>query len=223
MKENSFELVVAHYHENLNWLNNIPKEFKVTIYSKNSQHPYSDNTIILPNIGREAHTYLYHITTHFNQLATYTVFCQGKPFDHAFDFHKSLKQMVQNPTYIADFKWFGHIIDTDTIEGELFRNWSKNRDNKGLDLAQFYQLLFQVPPPLSFPFVLGAQFAVANWQIQQRPLAFYQHALELSQTFSDAAHCFERVWDKVFDITGIDAEWLTGRKTVYLKKIKGLS
>jgi hypothetical protein len=40
--------------------------------------------------------------------------------------------------------------------------------------------------------------------------------------FPDAAHCFERTWDKVFGVAGVDLDWLGGRQTVYLKPIRRL-
>lgn len=216
------ELVVARYNESLAWLRKVPPEIERTIFNKNPQEPYPDS-IQLPNLGREAHTYVQHIIERFDNLADITVFCQGHPFDHAFDFHTSLRQIAQNPTSINDFRWLGHIIDTDDARGHtLFRGWSKNADGRELDLGGFHKSLFGTVGPTHYTFVLGAQFAVTRQQIRTRPLDFWQRALELSLHFPDAAHCFERTWDKVMGVQGINREWLAGRTTVYLKPIKRL-
>ena len=62
------EIVIARYNEDLSWLNKIDKNIKITIYNKgnnNINFPF----IQLPNIGRESHTYLYHIINNYDNLA----------------------------------------------------------------------------------------------------------------------------------------------------------
>jgi hypothetical protein len=220
------ELVVARYTENLNWLRNIPSSIQKTVYAKNMADVADQEVISLPNIGREAHTYLHHIVSRYESLADWTVFCQGKPFDHAYDFKKSLKAFADQPDSIGSptqkyFRWLGHLIDTDDWEGErLFRPWSKNEDGRGLDIRGFHRALFDTDGPELYTFVLGAQFAIHRDAIRALPLSFYERALLVSVTFPDAAHCFERSWDRVFGLTGLDADWLAGRQTVRLKPMK---
>ncbi len=222
----SIELVVARYTEELNWLRKVPKSVWVTVYDKSDEAVLYPNAVPLPNVGREAHTYLHHIVGRYDTLSEWTVFCQGKPFDHAYDFHHRLRAMATDPTAIGLFQWLGHIIDTDDDRGQrLFTTWSKNDNGRGLDLAGFYRALFgtdgdSARPPAMYPFVLGAQFVVHRDVIRQQPVSFYEHALALSVTFPDAAHCYERTWDRVFGQVGIDPVWLDGRLTVYLKPVK---
>ncbi|QHV98347.1 DUF3431 domain-containing protein [Spirosoma endbachense] len=220
------ELVVAHYTENLNWLRNLPAGIRLTVYDKSPDQSAGSDAILLPNIGREAHTYLYHIVSRYDSLADWTLFAQGKPFDHAFDFKKTVKSFVDKSGDVNDpvqkpFHWLGHLIDTDDNRGErLFQPWSKNEDGRGLDLRGFHQALFDTAGPALYTFVLGAQFAIHRDAIRQQSLAFYERALAVSITFPDAAHCFERSWDRVFGLIGIDPDWLAGRQTVYLKPMK---
>lgn len=221
MPDPTFELVIAHYHEDLRWLRRVPDVFQKTIYSKAEPPPLLAH-LPLPNVGREAHTYLHHLLTRYDTVADYTVFCQGKPFDHAYDFHTSLRTLANGTLPEKPFTWLGHILDTDTPDGELFRNWSKNETGERLDLAGFYQHLFGTSGPEAYPFVLGAQFVVARELVHRQPLSFYQQALDLSISFAEAAHCYERMWDRVFGMEGIDRAWLNGRRTVYLKRVKRL-
>ena len=215
----SLELVVAHYHENLNWLRHVPITIQKTIYSKSEAPPLVPHQT-LPNVGREAQTYLYHLTTRYDSLADHTIFCQGKPFDHAYDFHASLRALASGEFTNEHFKWLGHIIDTDSFDGRLFQVWSKNTIGEGLDLAAFHQELFGTEGPQEYPFVLGAQFIVSRQQVYNQPLNFYQKALKVATSFPHAAHGYERMWDKVFKVEGINQKWLGGRRTVYLKKMK---
>ena len=220
-----FELVVAHYSENLNWLRNLPAGLTKTVYSKSPDHSSEHKVIPLPNIGREAHTYLHHIVSRYDSLAEWTVFCQGKPFDHAYDFKKTLRELVAEPLAFSkqgkEFHWLGHLIDTDDNQGRrLFQPWSKNEDGRGLDLIGFHRALFDSNGPALYTFVLGAQFVVHRNLLHQKPVSFYERALNVSVSFPDAAHCFERSWDRVFGVVGLDPEWLAGRLTVQLKPMK---
>ncbi len=215
------ELVVARYTEDLSWLRKRPENLAVTVYDKSTDKSGGTGAIPLPNIGREAHTYLYHIVSRYDSLADWTVFCQGKPFDHAYDFKKTLRAFAASPTTSGLFCWLGHLIDTDDDRGDrLFRPWSKNKDGRGLDMRGFHQALFDTNGPSHYTFVLGAQFAVHRDLICRQPPDFYERALAASTAFPDAAHCFERSWDRVFGVVGIDPVWLTGRQTVYLKPMK---
>jgi len=81
------EIVVARYNENLDWLKEIKKskDIKITVYNKGKDDidvPF----IPLPNVGRESHTYLYHIINNYDNLADQTIFCQGDPISHSPDF-----------------------------------------------------------------------------------------------------------------------------------------
>lgn len=215
------ELVVAHYREDLSWLRKRPTNLRVTVYDKYPDAPGGPDALPLPNVGREAHTYLHHLVSRYDTLAEWTIFCQGKPFDHAYDFKKTLRVMATPRPWGLGFHWLGHLIDTDDAGGHrLFRPWSKNEDGRGLDMQGFHRALFGTGGPDQFTFVLGAQFAVHREVVRRQPLAFYERALDVSITFPDAAHCFERTWDRVFDVIGLDPDWLAGRLTVRLKPMR---
>jgi hypothetical protein len=208
-----FELIIAHHTEDLAWLKRVPKAITVTVYHKPGD---------LPNVGREAHTYLHHLVERYDTLADVTVFCQGKPFDHAFDFHKTLRALAEGTQVIQDFAWFGHVLDTDTAEGKLFQTWSKNENGRGLNFEGFYEALWGEPPPDTKMFALGAQFAVTRACVHRHSRKYYAHARALAESFPDAAHCFERTWDQVFGVDGILPQHRAQGPTVYLKPIKRL-
>lgn len=223
------ELVVAHYTEDLSWLRNIPKDVQITVYDKSPDHPGGPAAIPLPNVGREAHTYLHHILSRYDSLAEWTIFCQGKPFDHAYDFKKTLRAFTDGSWFANSteqhtdphFYWLGHLIDTDDDQGHrLFRPWSKNDDGRGLDMRGFHRALFGTDGPNLYTFVLGAQFAIHRNLLRQKTVSFYEQALRVSTTFPDAAHCYERSWDRVFGLEGLNPHWLANRLTVQLKPMK---
>jgi hypothetical protein len=69
-------LIVAKFREDISWLNNI-SGYKIYLY---------DKLVDLPNIGREAHTYVHHIITNYSDLSDINVFTQANPFFHSKDF-----------------------------------------------------------------------------------------------------------------------------------------
>lgn len=79
------ELVVAHYHGELRWIPRVAHLFDaITVYTKNEAGPSSIaplhpalEIIPLPNVGREAHTFLHHCHARYDTLASdLTVFSQ---------------------------------------------------------------------------------------------------------------------------------------------------
>lgn len=223
------ELVVARYLEDLSWLSNIPPQIRVAVYDKSGDKseagstPKAPRALALPNVGREAHTVLHHIVSRYETLAPVTIFCQGKPFDHAFDFHKTLRELASNELHIEDFFWLGHVADTDSPDGILFQGWSKNLARETLDLNAFHRALFGCDGPPEYPFFGGAQFIARREKIRERPQSFYENALQISLQFPHAAHCFERTWDRIFDSQNQTAARMNGEKTRYFKPIRKLA
>lgn len=243
----SLELVVAHHSESLAWLRRVPPSFRVTVYDKGGGceglleplpqprpqrglAPQRRERHSLPNVGREAHTYLKHIVARLDSLSDplsdLTVFCQGRPFDHAFDFHATLRGLALGHTLPDEWLWLGHTIDTESREGALFRAWSKNPTGGGLDMDGFHIALQGCElqgceGPAEYAFVLGGQFAASRGRLERRGLEFWRRALDLSARWPEAAHCFERAWDRVVGAPGPSAELMAGRRTVHLKPMRG--
>eukprot|EP00541_Cyclophora_tenuis_P011773 CAMPEP_0116544260 /NCGR_PEP_ID=MMETSP0397-20121206/2016_1 /TAXON_ID=216820 /ORGANISM="Cyclophora tenuis, Strain ECT3854" /LENGTH=190 /DNA_ID=CAMNT_0004068447 /DNA_START=307 /DNA_END=875 /DNA_ORIENTATION=+ len=85
------EVVVAHFDEDLGWIDTAKQEephVRYTVYSKSDHTP--ERAISLPNLGRESQTFLTHIVDNYNSLADWTVFTQAaapgfgfSAFDHS--------------------------------------------------------------------------------------------------------------------------------------------
>ena len=247
---NTVELVVARHAEDLGWLRRVPKLIRVTVYNKGGAGP--DHAVALPNVGREAHTYLHHVVQRYDELADATVFCQGKPFDHVPDLHKILQRLVRlgnsggtasgrpirtggacpSSNALNDvtvrlrengFLWLGFLIDRDDRAGSLlFQNWTKNSGRRPLSMDGFWKEFWNSSPPGEYVFYPGGNFVVTRDQVRCRPRSFYEKALEVSGTFPDAAHCFERTWDTVFGVNGIPVEHRNKPLPIYFKPIRRL-
>eukprot|EP00466_Bigelowiella_natans_P010339 jgi/Bigna1/130770/aug1.12_g5478 len=71
------EVVLAHYDEDVSWIRKYQRpDLMFTIYSKGKNPPPSA-VEILPNVGRESHTFLHHIIKNYEKLADWTVFSQA--------------------------------------------------------------------------------------------------------------------------------------------------
>ena len=129
----SVRLVIAKYKEDVTWTNKIT-DHKITIYDK-SDTPII-NSIKLPNIGRETHTFLYHIVENYDNLDDVTVFLQGNPFEH-----------IQ---VIMGWQYFGlpnapypPPLTSEQLDKMCDKINNEIKDNS--ELASFYQVVYNVP------------------------------------------------------------------------------
>ena len=217
------EVVVARYRESVAWTRTLPAAVALTIYDKGgdldpARIPRA-RVVRLENVGREAHTYIHHILV--GEIAPLTVFCQGHPFDHAPDMKRVIAALADGSLAVPDFRWLGFIIDTDdACGGRLFRRWSKNEDGRALALDRFHRELLGAPAPPWVRFYPGGQMVVAAARVATRTRAFWQRALALAESFPDAAHCYERLWDRVFGVSGVDPALLGDAPCCYLKPVR---
>lgn len=223
----TLELVVARYREDVRWVRKAPRWFRVTVYNKGETPPalpYRRRDLKvcdLPNTGREDQAYLQHIVSRYDTLSDVTVFAQGHPFDHEPAFHRVLRDIAMNRLRVDQFKWLGFIIDEDDKEGGvLFQSWAKNESSDPLPLDRFWHLLWGSAAPDRVQFFPSAHFVVTAEQIRQQPRVFYEKALGITAELPHAAHCFERVWDRVFGVCGIPPAYRAASKPVYLRKIR---
>lgn len=188
----------------------------------------SNEGIHLPNIGREAHTYLYHIIHNYDKLADINIFTQADPH-HPVGTPEDRKQ-----TYTEYMNVFLHRIKyenftdwtplTDLITQLCYEGYDEIAENNNrsydLHVNTFYKTFFNrtrnfspaVPVP-EYEFAIGAIFAVPKENIIMRPRSFYENALKmcLDSKYSlpnSGVHYYrkacgpwimERLWKYLFD------------------------
>ena len=79
---NNVEIIVSRYNEDLSWTQEAPFNlFQYTVYNKSTNDNFIKTNvkqiINIDNVGRESHTYLYHIIENYNKLSNITVFFPG--------------------------------------------------------------------------------------------------------------------------------------------------
>lgn len=178
------KLVISRYKEDLGW----EESYTNVVYNKGVSLP---NTITLPNVGREGHTYIYHILSNYENLDDYTVFLQGNPFDHSRDLFKILKEFEELQSK-PDFFQLCHEMLTDDEKGKP-HHWVD------IPVGYYYNDLFKLPRT-EFIYGAGAQFIVSKERILSRPKSFYYHIMKHLETSIDppSVYCYERMWQHIF-------------------------
>lgn len=198
------EIVVSKYNENLKWLDKYKN--LATIYDK-SDHPI-EGSIKLVNVGRESHTYLYHIITNWNNLSENTFFTQGNlSKDH---------DPFPIETYLLKKKkllFFSHFF----CKGIKFRNnnkylfftgkWKNDFDNgnmkkSNLSFQDFWnQINSEIIEDYSqFKWSHGAIFSINRKLIKSKPIEYYMNLIKYvgHHCNPEEGHYFERCWYYIF-------------------------
>lgn len=167
----SFSLVVARYNEDIEW----SKQFEnVIIYNKGAELKNGQKEVLLNNVGREGHTYYKHICDNYDNLADYTIFLQGNPFDHSRNIINNMNGFVNSLDKGSDFTYMSDHI----IQSNLSGCWC----HKGLPLIETYERLFgERKSNMEITFGAGAQFIVSKKRILCRPKSFYAKIVEMLQ------------------------------------------
>lgn len=190
------QIVVAKYVESVSWLGGLNQDIRPIIYNKcGSSLP---GMIDLPNVGREAHTYLHHIISNYDRLPNYLVFCQANPFDHEPSFiHK-----VNDPELYrhADIEGFVGLCPRCTEGPHAIDD---PRHPVGLPMYYWFDLLFEhrIFRNDRYNSFYGAQFVTTRDRVRCRPIEFYRFLLSLVSTDINPmeAYIYERLWPFIFD------------------------
>lgn len=194
-------VVIARYKEDISWADGLSHE-RAVIYHKSDTPCISPHPVVsLANVGREGHTYAYHILTHYDTLDDYTLFLQGYPFDHSphletqlHEIHDRIAQGTQ-----PDFQYVSQRV--------LFSHLERCPYDITLNMIPTYEKVFGSfhsfgTKKKGHPFVFGAgaQFIVSRAAIQSRPCSFYQNICNLLEYDVNPIEGFsiERFWQMIF-------------------------
>ncbi|XP_038053499.1 uncharacterized protein LOC119725936 isoform X3 [Patiria miniata] len=201
----AFEIVVSHFNEPLDWLKP---------YAKQSGHVYNKGFDRgppfdmykwerLPNVGRESHTYLYHIIENYDNLADVTVFLQGHGSDpdKAFCFADP-KQFFINAKRNIFCKQSGRYSNWGRIQhiGKWLQQFNTGKMRAAsMTVGEFYKILFGTQPPPAVQRCLTSCFSATRENLLRRPLTFYQKAITFVNDHNnpEESHYFERLWSVI--------------------------
>lgn len=206
-----FDVVIAHYRENLNWIRglNHPSIRRVFVYTKGPVvADLSGETVshsYLPNVGRESHTYLWHSVHNFRdisegRMADFTFFVQGSP--HSMNAARigewieevergglsfTLNYRLSSPfDFLSSGRcrsWAGETSPSDCDVGE----WCERHVKSGADLTRI-------------PIFWNACFGVSSERIvasgRDRMARIQQE--QLATLNPECGHFCERLWYHIF-------------------------
>lgn len=206
----SYNIVVARYEENIDWL--APFTDMCIIYNKGGDININKwkQIIKLKNVGREAHTYLYHIINNYEKLSGIILFTQGNISDH-------LPKNYKND----EFNYIMKLISSACINGcssnaypHLVGSMSAHKDlkmadkwkNLGDSFMTFGEWLNAISEDKytfdhNICWYMNSIFAVDSTVIKRHPKLFYEKLIKHVDSHKDpeAGHYFERSWYEIFN------------------------
>jgi hypothetical protein len=181
------KLIVAHYKEDISWVDTIPAGWLPKVITKD---------VMIPNIGREPHTFLYWIIENYDLIRKDNLyaFVQGRPFDHCPELMRMLADL-QTATMKPSFKYAALGVHWHNSDG------AGRPAHSGLPVAECYEKWIGKPFPITgVEFVAGGQFIVSGAAIKARPKEFYQRMSDDIVTYPDSVPWVcERLWQEVFN------------------------
>ena len=97
------EAVLSHVDEDLSWISRFASpDVSLRVCSKGGAG-LRGTTEVLPNVGRESHTYLRYIVKHYADLAPMTVFAQGAEPAWGYRSGDRRSGNLTDPIYFEDY------------------------------------------------------------------------------------------------------------------------
>ena len=205
----SLQFVFARYNESVDWLETTSAN--IIIYNKGNPLHYLKNVISLPNVGRESHTYLYHIINNYNNLADFTFFTQAALTDHGYpqdinvleefirrnivsgytnNYHYHGDNHFAAPDFNRRIKWL--LIDKykappETVDCVLFCDW--------------FTKYIEPTYPDKLLWYTGGIFGISKERILSRPKEYYQVLYDMLslENAPIEGHFMERSWFYIFN------------------------
>lgn len=208
------QVVIARYSEDVRWAESLP----AVVYNKGLAIATPLEQRFLPNVGRESHTFLYHIVNHWNDLADWTIFVQGRFADHfpcgvriEQFFDASIDVIVPRLVRCREWDEAGRLIHWGLWK-QKFEAGSMSPAR--LSLIDWFRTYIELNPNEEGALIYtpGANFAVKSECIRRRPLDFYQRMLGSVDHHVDPeeAYYIERGWIYMFTPPAVRIRNLSG-------------
>lgn len=201
-------LIISRYNEDLEWLQNI-NGFQINIYNKGPEIKYKFSNITkLKNVGRESHTWLYHIVNHYDKLGDLIIFQQGRIDDlgcMAFNNPEKYEKIIDKYGFAASrygllgpFHWSWNVGIEKNIKYK--KDWEqKNISRSKVGFRNFAKELFP-EIPIFVATSYGGCFAVKKESIKLYKIDFYEQLLKILSKNKNPieGHYLERLWCYMF-------------------------
>lgn len=216
-------IIISRYNENLKWTLDYPyNKYKYTVYNKGNNENFEKKNVInvinLPNIGRESHTYLYHIINNYDNLKDINVFLPGSIDTNHTIFKKKLISSklidniekndnavflsfdnIKNNSIVDEFKLFQvNSYSSTTRENFILNKESKTEKCMYRPYYKWYNKVFG--DRVSSSVIHYGIFSVDKRDILKYPKIYYENLIKYVSNSSnpEAGHFFEKSWGVIF-------------------------
>lgn len=203
-------LIVARYKENIGWLNDVSDLFdKIYIYNKSGDDNKHEclkglkciskiEYIELENVGREGHTYLWHILNKRDELEDKLIFTQAEPFDHL------IKRQIATVDFFKNkiINYFKSDGDFEGFGGKHYIWWVGLGGKRNDILKDLHGKLFKNEFIEDYKFNNGGIFGVTKDAILNRTSEFYNIIMKTRMSTHINPHegfVLERLWVLIFN------------------------
>lgn len=211
-----WDLVISKYKEDVSWISKTEyNRFNKIVYNKDSEFDFivdGVTCINIPNVGREGHTYLYHIVENYESLAELTIFLPGSCMDEfkVTSTNILLSRVQETRDTVIPGKWYTPDVAT-MLKDFNISVWSGSNESNKSNLPEK-----RCRPSFYSPFgrwyrhyfgdvkinvaCFNSMFAVSRSHILQKPKAHYESLLNCVNDHSNPedGHFLERSWQAVF-------------------------
>ena len=208
------EVVISLFDKDIEWIENLNKDIKISIYRKGDATSHPNEIYLSNNVGRDVHTFFYHIVNRYDTLADYTFFSQDYPFDHIENYIDIINgtrfEWDMYSSYRKDGYWGYHWnnIGTmwamdDSIEWgcKVLKSDKVGRPHHPtpLPIELIWNKLFSSECPNILEFTPGGHFSISKEQILCKDLEFYKEILILLENNESAPWVIERLEPYIFN------------------------
>ena len=222
------ELVVARYNESMDWLleedfrlaenviiyNKGPTEVVFTPRRRHQSVTFNYSVVPLENLGRESHTFLFHIIENYNKLSDITIFLPGSCMSETKESKtkRVLEKVKETNNSVIFGKWYKDVRNDARLKNFTIAEWSGTTaanvsllPDKGCGpskiarpFSSWYDHFFGSLKINAISYT--SIFAISKEHILQHPIAYYQQLLESVSHHSNPedGHFMERTWVAVF-------------------------
>lgn len=214
-KEVSKVIVVSRYNENLEWLKEYPFTlYPVIIYNKGPNDDfYKPDKLIkivnIENIGRESHTYLYHIVHNYDQLHDIIIFLPGSTnAEYRFNRCKHLIIHIEQKnkavflctkTNMNDLSNFSlDYWQANSSENNFINSEHKLKESSIRPFGKWFNAMFG---NINTNYISwNGMFSVSKQDVLQHSKSYYERLIHEVSDHSnpETSHYFERSWEAVF-------------------------
>lgn len=201
----SYRLVVARYNEGVGWVDAFEN---CTIYNKGRDDlaaRHRSISVRLPNVGREAHSYIHHIIENYDSLEDILIFSQGAYRPHA---NYEPTEFKRRATELGDLGFSVNLGDINGFVGSNARSFVLKWHGVDLhtkepyDLGTWWERTTGEPWVRSRSVFWGATFSVRRDFILRRSKESYQRILKTLDWCTNPmeAHFCERAWFNILNL-----------------------